>query len=467
MIGFVVAAPLVFAIAVRIVPKREVRRIARVVLAFVAALMSLAAFGSIDRLSMLFAGLVSFLALLATIFSSSIFADDWTEGYAIWSRKPAYFIMLGAFWSSMLLVVLASNFTLLWLGVSITTLATAFLVGYSGEAAALEAAWKYLVLCGVGIAFAMLGLIVLAHVAIANGVDPGSAFSWTAIAARGHIGAVSPLARVAVALMIVGFGTKAGLVPMHAWLPDAHSKAPAPISALLSGLLVSCALYAIARTLSVAAPLGAANFAYELLLWLGALSTAVAGALMLVQRDLKRLLAYSTIEHAGIVALAFGFGTTLGWFAALLHIAVHAFAKSSAFFATGIVQRERGSTEIARLRALWNEGSAGRLLLAVLGALSGMPPFGLFVTEMLVVVAGIAAGAWIPLALAMIGLLLAFATLARVAIEIEGGGRVPTAAWSVPIPLAPLHRRVAAATVAAALTGCIALGIVPWIRPFP
>ncbi len=462
MIEFVVAAPFAFAIAVRLIPQRSARRFARIVLAFVAALLPVATFGSIDRLSMLFASLVSVLGLLATLFSSAVLADDWTKGYAIWSRKPVYFVMLGAFWSSMLLVVLASNFALLWLGVALTTLATAFLVGYSGEAAALEAAWKYLVLCSVGIAFALLGLIVLAHVAIAEGIGPVGALSWGAIAAHGSANA-STLARVAVALMIVGFATKAGLVPLHAWLPDAHSKAPAPISALLSGVLVSCALYALARTLTIAAVLGVGSFADQLLLWMGALSIAVAGALMLVQRDLKRLLAYSTIEHAGIVALALGFGTTLGWFAALFHLTVHAFAKSSAFFSAGMVQRDRGSTEIARLHGLWNDGSPGRLLLAALAALAGMPPFGLFVTELLVVFAGIAAGRWIPLSLALVGLLLAFAALARATIDIEGGAEASISSQErLVVSFTRLHRRAAVATVAIALTCCLALGIVPW-----
>ena len=236
IVALCVAAPLAFALAVRLVPNRRARRAARLVLAVVAALLPVGTAGSLDRLSLVFVALVSVLGLLATIFSVGILADDLTRGYAIWSSKPVYFILLGAFWSAMLLVVLAGNFAVLWLGISLTTLATAFLVGYSGEPAALEAAWKYLVLCSVGIAFALLGIVVLAHVSLADGLSPGVALSWAAIA--GHGAAGSPLlARLAVALMIVGFATKAGLVPMHAWLPDAHSKAPAPISGLLSGVL--------------------------------------------------------------------------------------------------------------------------------------------------------------------------------------------------------------------------------------
>jgi hydrogenase-4 component F len=455
-IWIAIVAPLAGALLARLIPKREARRVARLVFATIAALLPLGAIGSVDGLSLVFATLVSSLGLLATIFSAGILADDWTKGYALWSRKPFYFIFLGAFWSAMLLVVLAPNFGLLWLGISLTTLATAFLVGYSGEVAALEAAWKYLVLCSVGIAFALLGIVVLAHVSIADGIGPAGALSWMAIGAHGP--ASTPvLARLAVALMIIGFGTKAGLVPMHAWLPDAHSKAPAPISALLSGVLVSCALYAIMRTLGVASVLGVGSFGTNLLLWLGALSTIVAGALMLTQRDLKRLLAYSTVEHAGLVALALGFGTPLGWFAALFHLVAHAFAKSSAFFGAGIVQRDRSSTEITRLRALWEGNPSGRLLVAALGALSGMPPFGLFVSELLIVVAGVAARQWIPLAIGIAGLVLAFAALARAAIEIAGGAPPDTVAA---LRRAPVFSTTLSIVLA---LGCAAaLAIVPW-----
>ncbi len=461
MIGALcVAAPLAFALVVRLVPQRAIRRAARLALAVVAALLPFSVAGSLDGLSLIFVALVSLLGLLTTFFSAAILADDWTSGSEIWSIKPVYFVLLGAFWSAMLLVVLADNFALLWLGISLTTLATAFLVGYSGEPAALEAAWKYLVLCSVGIAFALLGIVVLAHVSITDGLTPAAALSWMAIAAHGRAGSAI-LARLAVALMIVGFATKAGLVPMHAWLPDAHSKAPAPISGLLSGVLVSCALYAIMRTLGAAWALGSGRFASDVLVWFGALSIVVAGMFMLTQTDLKRLLAYSTVEHAGIVALALGFGSPLGSFAAIFHVVVHAFAKSSAFFCAGIVQRERGSTEMRRLRGLWNDGASGRILLGSLGALSGMPPFGLFFSELLVVSAGVAAHKWAPLAIGVLGLALAFAAIARAAIEIEAGA-APSSSALTPSSSDRPYARLAAATAAIALTCSLVLAVLPW-----
>jgi hydrogenase-4 component F len=299
----------------------------------------------------------------------------------------------------------------------------------------------------------LLGIVALGHVSIAHGIPPAAALSWDAIEAHGTTGA-TPLARVAIALMLVGFATKAGLVPMHAWLPDAHSKAPAPISGLLSGVLVSCALYAIMRTLGVANALGAGPFAADLLVWFGALSAVTAGALMLAQTDLKRLLAYSTVEHAGIVALALGFGGPLGWFAALLHVAAHAATKCAAFFMAGIVAQECGSTELRRVRALWTMHPAGGLMLAALAALCGLPPFGLFVSEVLVVLAGISAHRYAPLAFGVLGLALAFAAIARVAIEIEGGVATHVATRR--------SGRFTALTTTLALCCALGVAIVPW-----
>lgn len=460
IVALCISAPLAFALIARLVPQRAARRVVRLLLALVAALPPAAAAGSLGGLSLVFTALVSLVGLLATLFSAAIFADDSASGLAAWSSKPVYFVLLGAFWSAMLLVVLAGNFAVLWLGISLTTLATAFLVGYSGEPAALEAAWKYLILCSVGIAFALLGIVMLAHVSIADGLAPAAALSWAAIAAHGPANS-GLLARLAVALMIVGFATKAGLVPMHAWLPDAHSKAPAPISGLLSGVLVSCALYAIMRTLGVASALGVGGFASGLLAWLGAVSIVVAGVLMLTQTDLKRLLAYSTVEHAGVVALALGFGGPLGWFAALFHVVVHAFAKSSAFFCAGIVQNERGSTELRRLRGLWNASASGRILLGSLGALSGMPPFGLFVSELLVIYAGVVARSWIPLAIGIVGLVLAFAAIARAAIEIESGA-APSDSVRASAGAARPYDRLAVVTAAVSLAFAFALAVLPW-----
>jgi hydrogenase-4 component F len=459
MTVLVVIAPLGAALLTMLFRPLNVRRVARIILAAAAAALPLTLVGRADWLSLLFAGIVSVISFLATIFSTGMYSVDWGRGRAMWTRKSVYFVLLGTFWSAMLLVVLATNFGLLWFGIAATTLATAFLVGFSGDATALEAAWKYLVLCSVGIGLALLGIVLLGRVSLELGLDPAHALAWSAIAQH-HLTKAVPPAALATAIMLIGFATKAGLVPMHAWLPDAHSKAPAPISALLSGVLVSCSLYAIMRTSSVAEALGAGDTFRQLLLGFGVASIIGAGSLMLVQGDLKRLLAYSTVEHAGIVALALGFGGPLGLIAALLHVVGHAFAKSAAFFAAGLVQSASGSTALSELNGLWNRGVPGRFLLGALAALGGLPPFALFVSELLVVGAGIAAHQWIALGLGAIGLILAFAALARAGIAIESGPAVRESA----VPFADLPSGLSIGAAAAALACAVAIAVVPWTR---
>src|ERR1019366_4784920 len=317
MIALAVAAPFAGATLATAVRYRPVRRPLRAAFSVIAFVLALVALPEIDRLSGLFVVIISVLSLMATMYSLSLFPGSQYETDH-WAGRPVYCILLGAFSTSMLAAVASTTFIGLWIGISATTLATTFLVGFSGDKAALEAAWKYLMLCSFGIAIALIGIFLLGHAALNAHLAPG----------------------VALLLMLLGFGTKAGLVPMHSWLPDAHSKAPAAISALLSGLLVSCALYAIVRVQHVAAVVAPALF-NDALLVLGSLSILVAAMLMLAQRDIKRLLSYSTVEHAGLVSIALGLGTPLGAFAAMYHIVNHAFTKSLAFFAVGIVQHER------------------------------------------------------------------------------------------------------------------------------
>jgi hydrogenase-4 component F len=348
----------------------------------------------------------------------------------------------------MLVAATSTTFIGLWIGISATTLATTFLVGFSGGHAALEAAWKYLIICSFGIGLALIGILLLGRAGMDAHVAPAAALGWNVLAANGT--RLPPaLTRLALALMLLGFGTKAGLVPMHAWLPDAHSKAPAPISALLSGLLVSCALYAIVRVQLVAGATGSAFFD-GMLLVLGCASVLVGGTLMLAQHDVKRLLSYSTIEHAGLIAIALGLGTPLASFAALYHIVNHAFGKAFAFLAVGIVQHERGTTTIGKLTGLWND-SAGRLFLAALIGLMGFPPFGIFCSELLIVVAAAAAHQWAALACALTGAMLGFTALARLAVETESGHA------ALPASAPRLSRR---AFVAAACAGAVALGLI-------
>lgn len=450
-----IAAPVLGAALGSLSPRRAVRLWMRLSCAAIAVALACATLPRIDRLSALFVAIISIVSFFATLFSCSIFPKIELPD-AHWASRPAYFMLLGAFWSSMLVVVYATSFAGIWIGISATTLATTFLVGFSGGKTALEAAWKYLILCSFGIAIALLGILLLGRAGLDGGMSSARALEWTALAARGDA-LPAPLVKVALLLMTLGFATKAGLVPMHAWLPDAHSKAPAPISALLSGLLVSCSLYAIIRVQSVAHG-SIASAVDGSLLVLGSLSVIVAALLMLAQRDVKRFLSYSTVEHSGLAALALGIHTPLAAFAALYHIVNHAFSKAAAFLAVGVVQYAHRSTEIRQLHGLWKEGR-GKLLLASLVALAGLPPFGMFLSEFLIVVAAVQAHQWAVLSIALTALALSFTALARLAIDTESDGRAQAELRRSP--------RLALTAVGGATIVALLCAFIPFARILP
>jgi hydrogenase-4 component F len=419
MIAFAVWLPLAAFTLAALAPSRTFRRVIRLIFAAIALALTVVSVSKVDGLSAVFAVMVSVLCALVVAFTTSMFPHTTQPDGPPWTRRRAFFILLGAFWSSMLLAVTARDFIGLWAGISFTTLATTFLVAYAGGRAALEAAWKYLILCSFGIAIALIGIMLLGRASMAAGVLPADALTWDALAA--HASHMAPaLVRVSLLLMLAGFATKAGLVPMHAWLPDAHSKAPAPVSALLSGSLVSCALYAIMRVQIVATHTMEGAVFNGVLLVGGGLSVLVASLLMLAQRDVKRLLSYSTIEHAGLVAIALSIATPLATFAALYHVLNHAFGKTLAFLSIGIIADERSTTSVGHLRGLWYR-PAGRAFLAAIVGLAGLPPFGLFLSELLIIIAAVSARNWIALAITLAGLSVAFAALLRLAIDTSCG----------------------------------------------
>jgi len=218
---------------------------------------------------------------------------------------------------TMVAVYLSANLGMMWIAVEATTLASALLVGFYNTEGAVEAGWKYLIVCTVGIAFALFGTIALYLAAVKGGVSPESALDWSTlmVAAPGFMGS-GELVKLAFVFVAVGYGTKVGFVPMHSWLPDAHAEAPSPISALLSAVLLNCAMYALLRFDAITSRAIGSGFSHTLLLIFGGASIAVASLLMIVQRDLKRLLAYSSIEHMGIVAIGVGLGGALGLYGA-------------------------------------------------------------------------------------------------------------------------------------------------------
>ena len=303
------------------------------------------------------------------------------DRHAVRPESRWYPILLHLFIATMATAVLAGNLGVLWVAVEATTIVTAFLVGHYRTRAALEAAWKYVLICSAAIALALLGTVLLYYAARHAGLAGLSALDWSNLAA--HAGRMDPaVTRIAIGLAVLGFGAKAGLVPLHAWLPDAHSQAPAPISALMSGVLLSVALYAVLRLKLVADAVLDPAYLRTLLLILALATLAVAVALLLGQHDYKRLLAYSSMEHMGLMALGVAVGGPLAMAAVLLHIAGHGLAKTVAFLGSGHILHREGTTRIAGVRGLLSRAPVlGGVFGVATLALLGLPPGALFASE--------------------------------------------------------------------------------------
>ena len=334
----------------------------------------------VDGLSAFFLLNVALVSGLALVYSLDYLRH--TEGERFSSARWFY-ALLFFFMFTMVGVCLSSNLGLLWIMMEATTLASALLVGFYNTRGAVEAGWKYLIVCTVGIAFALFGTIVLYLAAIRSGLPPNVALDWTALMeAAPRLAGGTALLKLAFVFVVVGYGTKVGFVPMHSWLPDAHAEAPSPISAMLSGVLLNCALYTLLRYDAIISRAMGTNFTHTLLLVFGVLSLVTAGLLIVVQRDLKRLLAYSSIEHMGIVAIGVGLGGGLGLYGALLHTFNHSLGKTMLFFVAGNVRQNFGTLRMDRIGGLARTMPKTALAL-ILGSLAivGLPPFALFVSE--------------------------------------------------------------------------------------
>lgn len=295
-----------------------------------------------------------------------------------------FYCLMFLFVFAMLAAYLAENLGLLWIMMEATTLASALLVGFYNTEGAIEAGWKYLVVCTVGIAFALFGTIALYLAAVRAGIPSQAALDWTALMNAGpELGRVIPaLVKLAFLFVAVGYGTKVGFVPMHSWLPDAHAEAPSPISAMLSAALLNCAMYALLRYDAISVHALGPGFSHTMLLIFGALSLLGAALLMIVQTDLKRLLAYSSVEHMGMVATGIGIGVPLATYGALLHSFNHSAAKSLLFFAAGNVRENFGTLRLDRIFGMARSLRWTSIFLVVgVLAVIGVPPFSLFVSE--------------------------------------------------------------------------------------
>ena len=357
----------------------------------------------VDALSALLAFGVSVVGALAAWLGPGLGGEEDYDAAEI--RRFRIFVNLFTF--TMLFAVSTNNVGFMWIAIEATTITSAVLIPLHLSKASVEASWKYILLSSVGIALAFAGT-VLAYVDFVTIVGrQDEALNWPVLVAAAPL--LDPeVMRLAFVFVLVGYGTKAGLAPMHTWLPDAHAEAPAPLSAMMSGVLLAVALYAVIRWEAVAnAALGAA-FTDRFLLGLGLLSLGMAAFSLVRQHNYKRLLAYSSIEHTGLVCVGLGLGP-LGTFAAMLHLLNHTLAKSMLFFLSGRVLQRYRTTQIGKVAGLLRTMPAtGGLFAAGLLALAGLPPFGIFISEFALLRAGFAAGRFWTMGLVLVLLTVAF-----------------------------------------------------------
>jgi len=368
-----------------------------------------------DALGALVLALVALVGFTAALFSWGYIANRSQHGKRNIQR---YYGLYNLFVLSMLAVPLVANVALMWIAVELTTLLSAFLVGYEDTPEALEAAWKYVVLTTLGAVLALLGFLVLYWGSRVAGFEP---FTWVGLVeAAPHM--PPALLWPAFLLILVGFGTKVGLVPMHTWLPDAHGQAPASICALLSGVETTTVLYVILRlfpVIGVAPGLDARPW----FIGFGLLSVGIATLLLIYVRDFKRMFAFSTVEHMGIILVAAGLGGADAHLGAAYQMTGHAIAKSFCFFAAGITVMAVGTQDIASVRGLIRTSPIAAIALVAGGfAIAGAPPFAIFVSELVILKAGLTGGHYVVIAALAFFVVVAFCVgLAQPGRHGEGG----------------------------------------------
>jgi hydrogenase-4 component F len=356
------------------------------------------------------------VGFVAALYSVSYMGTQYERGVVDDRHIVRYYQGFNGFVLTMLVVPLANNMGLMWVAIEATTLVSVFMIMLYTNQGAMEAAWKYLIVATVGLSLALLGIILFSY---ANtNISPsaaasGSGMNWTSMAADAKL--LDPgIVKIAYVFVLVGLGTKAGLAPMHTWLPDAHGEAPTPVSALLSGVLLNCAIYGVLRFNIIASGTLGPGLPSELLILLGLLSMGVAAASIYFQKDMKRMLAYSSVEHMGIVSLSVGFGGFIGLFAALLHVVNHAIAKPLMFFASGTVSQRYETKVMAEIKGVIKTMPVTGALLLVGGlAIAGMPPFNIFLSEFLVMTSGFGTGQFLAGSLMILLLVVIFAGFLR------------------------------------------------------
>ncbi len=394
------------------------------------------AFLIVDDLNIVFIVLSTFVGFTTSVFSGSYIAHELETGRLTPAYLRFYHAMYQMLMFGMNLALLANNVGLMWVAVELATLTTVLMVGIYRTPAALEAAWKYFLLGSVGIALALFGTILVylaARSVVGEGLD---AMAWSVLVE--HAPDFDPaLLNLSFVFLLLGYGTKVGLVPMHAWLPDAHAEGPTPISAVLSGLLLNVALFAVLRFKTIMSANPDALAPGPLMVSLGLLSVVFASFMLYRRSDIKRLFAYSSIEHMGIITFAFGMGGPLANFAGLLHMTLHSLTKSAIFFCVGHIAQVKGTQQMSEIRGLTvSHPVLGWGLALGVVAIAGLPPMGIFMTEFLIVTSTFARE---PLLAVVLGLSLLVA-LGALLLRLNGlafgdphGGSAPSKASFLPV----------------------------------
>lgn len=393
---------------------------------------ALSGFVYADALSAFFVLTVSFVVAMASLGSAGYIRTEVERGELTTFQARLYFVFFSVFSSAMLGSLLVGNLGLLWILIEASTLASAVLVGLEAKTRSFEAAWKYVIISSLGVTIALVATLFLFYSGSALHLTSNQRLTWIYLFA--HARSLAPASmRLSFLLAVVGYGTKVGLVPMHTWLPDAHSEAPSPASAMLSAGLLSTGMYAIIRFDSIAKVSLGSTYPSNVLLFFGFLTVFVGVMFMVLRGNFKRTFAYSSIEHMGIVAVALGFGGTLGLYGALLQILTHAIAKSVLFLSTGPIVLGYRSRETSEVRGVLGVMPVvGAVLLLSSLAVAGSPPFGVFLSELTIVRAGFAqAEPWLA-GLLVLFLVVGFIGLTGTTISMATGERSGPAIESYP-----------------------------------
>ncbi|HEY5249247.1 MAG TPA: proton-conducting transporter membrane subunit, partial [Dermatophilaceae bacterium] len=403
----------------------------------------------VDALSITMLIVIGTVGTLATVASIGYIDAELTHGHTDGKGANLYGVLVPIFLAAMASAVLANNIGVMWVAIEATTVATAFLVGHRRTRAALEATWKYVIICSVGIALAFLGTVLLYFASLHAGALSGDALNIDVLLAQAsHLDPA--VTRLAAGLLLLGYGAKAGLVPFHTWLADAHSQAPAPVSALMSGVLLSVAFYALLRVKSVVDITVGIGFLRTGLVIVGLLTLLIAASLLVVQTDFKRMLAYSSMENMGLVAIAAAAGTRIAIAALLLHVLAHGIAKTLVFLGSGQLQAAHDSTRISDVTGVLTRSPMIGVTFAVgLAIMLGLPPFAMFASELSISRALAAAGLGWVLGAALLFMVVAFAALVR------NGSRMLLGPPAPGSPAITVPRSVAGALVAGVILSLI------------